>query len=380
MKIAIIGAGLSGLTVAAAMKAQAPGADTSLYERDASSTSRPQGYAIGLRVGFGLKALGEIGLREAAISQDAFKVTDFVILDQQGHTLLALPSGDSGPNTTYRIQRLHLKQVLVEAAGDTPVNYGKHCSGFVQKSANVTAMFEDGSRVEADYLVACDGAGSVIRQQSIGDQKRYLGLNAIHCASRLEVEHPFLAGGYFLTLGNNGCSFFCYRQPGGLYWSYVVHAASEAETSDQPGPALLERVRQETADWHELIPRIVAASMPETVGVRGYYDKEPLTHARAGRVWMIGDAAHPMCPFQGQGANMAIMDAVRLAGFFGRNGDEDGQAAMLDADIVKRGRQHVVESRGNAKRFHETSSWARAQRNLVFRTANFFIATFAKRS
>jgi sarcosine oxidase, subunit beta len=105
----------------------------------------------------------------------------------------------------------------------------------------VVARFADRSLVEADYLIACDGVGSVVRQQEVGDEKRYLGLNSIHFESTLDPDHPFLEGGYFLMLGRNGCSLFCYRQPRGVYWSYVVHAHSEAETSGEQGPALLDR-------------------------------------------------------------------------------------------------------------------------------------------
>lgn len=378
MKVAVIGAGLSGLTFAAAMNKLAPGVEIGLYERDESSTSRPQGYAIGLRNGFGLQALAGLGLREPAIGKDAYKVTDFAILDQQGNRLLSLPSGEHGPNTTYRIQRVHLKKVLLEAIGDTPINYGMRCTRVEQNAATATAKFEDGRQVEADYLISCDGAGSSVRQQLIGDQKLHLGLNSIHFESRLDVQHPFLEGGYFLMLGNNGCSFFCYRQSGGVYWSYVLHAGSEGETANLPWSDLLERVHHDTADWHELVPRIVAAAVPETVGVRGYYDKEPISKVRVGRIWMIGDAAHPMCPFQGQGANMAIMDAVRLGTYFSGDIDDVAKAAALEADVVKRGRQHVRESRANAKRFHLTSSWGQAQRNFAFHVGDFFIGMFSK--
>jgi 2-polyprenyl-6-methoxyphenol hydroxylase-like FAD-dependent oxidoreductase len=112
VKIAVIGAGLSGLTFAAARRTLAPATEVTLYERDASATGRTQGYAIGLRIGFGLEALGTLGVREPVIGSEAYKVTDFAILDQRGGRLLGLPSGENGPNVTYRIQRLHLKKVL----------------------------------------------------------------------------------------------------------------------------------------------------------------------------------------------------------------------------------------------------------------------------
>src|SRR5215468_8672635 len=180
MRLTIIGAGLSGLTLGAGLKQLAPTVEVAIYDQDASAFSRPQGYAIGLRNGFGLKALAELGLREATIAHDAVKVTNFVILDQAGKKLLSLPSGNNGANTTYRVQRRHLKNVLLEAAGGTPVICEKRCTGFEQTGSSVTASFADGSQVEADYLVACDGAGSAIRQRTVGDDKLYLGLNSIH--------------------------------------------------------------------------------------------------------------------------------------------------------------------------------------------------------
>lgn len=117
----------------------------------------------------------------------------------------------------------------------------------------------------------------------------------------------------------------------------------------------------------------VLATKNDSVGVRGYYDKEPVSHVHHGRVWMIGDAAHPMSPFQGQGANMALMDAVTLAGLLAGRPDSAEQVAALEADIVKRGRKAVMDSRNNARRFHETGAFARRRRDLVFRTANVFI-------
>ena len=95
---------------------------------------------------------------------------------------------------------------------------------------------------------------------------------------------------------------------------------------------------------------------------------------------MVGDAAHPMSPFQGQGANMALMGAVGLARVLAIPGPgQDREAAALDADLVKRGRKAVLESRSNSRRFYESSAWGRFQRDLAFRTANVFIRIFSSR-
>jgi len=117
--------------------------------------------------------------------------------------------------------------------------------------------------------------------------------------------------------------------------------------------------------------------------VRGYYDNEPVRQVRQGRVWLIGDAAHPMCPFQGQGANMAMLDGLKLAQFFGElaadPSSEEAKAAAIERDIVTRGRKAVLESRNAAHQFHNTSRLQQWLRNVGFQMGNVFIRMAAKK-
>ncbi len=163
------------------------------------------------------------------------------------------------------MQRLHLKEVLLEAAELRHVTFGARCLGYVHANGRVIAAFEDKSQVEADYLIACDGAGSAIRQQLVGDHQRYLGLVSIHAEAPVEIDQS--ASTSSVSRGSRG----------------------------------------------------VASNLASRTVHQG--------HVR-----------------------------------------------------VKRGREAVLESRGNARRFHETSSFARGQRDLVFRVASLFIRLFRKRS
>jgi 2-polyprenyl-6-methoxyphenol hydroxylase-like FAD-dependent oxidoreductase len=88
MKVIIVGAGISGLTLAAALAQLAPRIDVELYERDSSVDERRKGYAISLTGDAGLAVLERLGLRDEVLAVDAQQVTSFVINDRQGRTLL----------------------------------------------------------------------------------------------------------------------------------------------------------------------------------------------------------------------------------------------------------------------------------------------------
>jgi 2-polyprenyl-6-methoxyphenol hydroxylase-like FAD-dependent oxidoreductase len=164
----------------------------------------------------------------------------------------------------------------------------------------------------------------------------------------------------------------------------VVQASSEAELGTQSPTELLHRVQQATQTWHSPIPELVTAIDPTSIEVRGYYDREPLTRVREARLWLIGDAGHPMAPFQGQGANLGMMDSLELAQYFAElistPDQNEEQARILEAQIISRGRKAVLESRAAARRFHITNLLQQRWRNISFRIGNFFIQQSSRRN
>src|SRR5215471_14612169 len=127
MKITVIGAGISGLTFAAALQHFSPQIQVEVYERDQSLTSRPQGYSLGLRGDLGLSVLKTLGLYDQ-LTQEIATIPNFVFCNQRGQPLLELKASGDERRLTQRVRRQALKAALWQAVHSTPIHWGLHCT------------------------------------------------------------------------------------------------------------------------------------------------------------------------------------------------------------------------------------------------------------
>jgi 2-polyprenyl-6-methoxyphenol hydroxylase-like FAD-dependent oxidoreductase len=142
MRVAVIGAGISGLTCAAAMQRFSPQTEVEIYERDQGLAGRPQGYSLGLKGDTGLAVLKTLGLYEQ-IAAEVVTITNFVFCNQRGQRLLELPATGNEKRLTQRVRRQTLKEALLQAVGPTPV----HLAGIVQATGKVLRGLMPSSRM-----------------------------------------------------------------------------------------------------------------------------------------------------------------------------------------------------------------------------------------
>ncbi len=327
--VAIIGAGIGGVALAVACLHR--GIPFTLYERDNSFDSRAQGYGLTLQQasnaikGFGLFSLKNAGnsTRHVVHTTDGKEIIEWGMRTHLNKT-------KSPKRVNVHIPRQALRLDLMKQLGDhNALKWGHRLVSFTKcEDKGLELRFQVNGEIKnakADLLVGADGIRSVVRSLIVGedDTLRYLGYVVILGICSLEALNDLESSLLDLTTVFQTVNGYerMYMMPYSLsevMWQFSFPMREEdAKTLSAKGPlALKEEACRRTKDWHIPIPQILSAT--KTAQISGYpvYDREllnPQYLKKAGAITLIGDAAHPMSPFKGQGANQALLDALVLA-------------------------------------------------------------------
>jgi 2-polyprenyl-6-methoxyphenol hydroxylase-like FAD-dependent oxidoreductase len=302
--VLIAGAGIGGLTLAAALRRR--GVRVSVFERTSSLGAAGAGVALAAN---GVKGLATLGLGPS-VNRAGAAVERAAILDSRGRPLgsevdLSRVYEEMGASLVA-LHRARLHAMLIDAAGPDLLTTGSHVASYEQNGDAAQVAFSDGERVETELLVGADGLHSAVRAQMVGDgNPTYSGYtswrgvtpaNAVAPPSRTSESW---GGGERFGIVPIGF--------GEIYWFAVADAPAGGGDRDVRR-ALLERFGR----WHDPIPRLIEATPADRILRTDICDRRPITRWHEGRVVLIGDAAHPMTPNHGQGAGQAIEDAVVL--------------------------------------------------------------------
>jgi 2-polyprenyl-6-methoxyphenol hydroxylase-like FAD-dependent oxidoreductase len=329
--IAIIGAGIGGVALAVACLHR--GIPFTLYERDNNFAARSQGYGLTLQqASKAIEGFGIFSLEEGVIStRHLVHTTEGKVIGEWGiRKWLSSEAKTSQKRTNIHIARQSLRLALLEQlGGQDAVQWGHQLIDFKQdKDQGVTLNFQVDGEIKsskADLLVGADGIRSSVRKLLLGEDiapLRYLDCIVILGICPLQaIEDPTSSlldsATVFQTAnGNERIYIMPYTSDSVMWQLSFPMSEEEAKALSAQGPQALKEEACRRTQWHDPIPQIVAATLEAQISGYPVYDRELLESElleKKGAVTLIGDAAHPMSPFKGQGANQALLDALTLA-------------------------------------------------------------------
>jgi 2-polyprenyl-6-methoxyphenol hydroxylase-like FAD-dependent oxidoreductase len=346
--VAIIGAGLGGLTLARVLHVH--GIAATVYEAETSADARAQGGMLDIHENDGQLALKAAGLFEEFIALIHAGGQATRVLDKDGRVLFEHP--DDGTGGRPEVPRGALRRMLIDSLPAGTIRWGHKLTAVSALGGGRHMLaFADGSTVTTDLLVGADGAWSRVRSVLSEAKPAYIGTSFVETyLFDSDVRHKASAeavGGGSLFALAPGKGILAHREPNGVLHTYVALNKPKGwiDSIDFSEPVTaLARVAGEFDGWAPELTALITDG--ETAAAPRPLHTLPDQHRwdRVPGVTLLGDAAHLMTP-SGEGANLAMYDGAQLGKAMAANsGDIEAALAAYENDLFPRSASAAVEA------------------------------------
>jgi 2-polyprenyl-6-methoxyphenol hydroxylase-like FAD-dependent oxidoreductase len=368
--IAIVGGGPGGLALARLL--QLKSVNVKVYERDADRNARLIGSPLDMHEGSGLEVIRKAGLMDAFRQNFRPGADRMVIVNEQAELFFSdhdtQPLEDFG-NAHFRpeIDRGPLRNIFLDSLHAGTVVWDSHFLSMEVEGEGWLLHFKNGSTAYADMVVAADGANSKIRPYITNIKPFYSGItmlegNVQNAKETAPEVHALANGGKVMAFGNTKNILLGQKGNGdiGFYASFKVDEnwAKNSGLDYANNIRMLEWFKATYAEWSHIWYELFEnASIP--------FIPRPIYCMPLNQSWkpmanltMIGDAAHVMPPFAGEGANMAMLDALLLSDALTSNNYKTVQEAISFYETGMRKRVAIAaqESLDNGERMHSKNA------------------------
>ncbi len=357
-KIAVVGGGPGGLTLARLL--QQMNAQVSVYERDQSRSARVQGSALDLHEDSGLAALEAAGLIDAFWASHRPDLDRLRLTDADGRILHDHPRRMSGDGKRPEIERGPLRDLLFDSLQPDTVQWDCKLESAEMQNGQVLLHFASGKTALADIAIGSDGANSRLRALATPIRPEYVGVSLVEgfvpAAKQATPQLWNLLGGSALIALGGQRTIGMGTKPDGSVLFYAGlrtdddtarQSLEEANSPDRRVAWFHAHFEGWSDLWDPLFREAVSMVWRPLLVCPSNQHWEPKSN-----VTLIGNAAHVMPPYAGEGVNMAMLDALVLSRLLLSEESSSDAIAMYEAEMFARMQHMTADTMANTEMFY----------------------------